>query len=117
MYIKKQIEINNSGNFTEYWIADVKSVELMFYPKISILMDGYKDEQAFLDGKERAMVIRVETTASELELSGSIGYENIPKLYELLTTKKISPMAVFLQEGQDNEVPAYPDFFGGEIIE
>ena len=109
MYIKKQIEINNSGNFAEYWVADIKTVSLMVYPRIAIIMAGYKDEQAFLDGKERAIVIRVETTASELELSGSISYENIPRLYELLTTKTVLV--------SEEEKPAYPDFFGGEIIE
>lgn len=119
-YIKKPIELKNTGHINECWQCDFKTVNLTQLPTISVMMIGNKSYEDVINGKESYDSITVSVTSQDLELNGSIGYENIPKLYEVLTTKTIEIDITELVDDVPTvkriEQPVYPDFFGGEII-
>ena len=135
-YIKKQIELDTSGHINEYWECDFKNVKLIDLPNISVNMLGTKSYTDKMNGKKTSDMKNVIVTSSDLELTGSIGYGNIPKLYEVLTEKLVSETywgdEVTTEAGFANgipyeagetikvektrQVPAFPTFYGGEII-
>ena len=119
-YIKKPIELKNTGHINECWQCDFKSVNLTNLPTISVMMIGSKSYDDVSNGKESSDSIEVSVTSSDLELNGSIGYANIPKLYEVLTTKTVETDVTELIDDVPTitriEVPVYPQFYEGEII-
>jgi hypothetical protein len=135
-YIKKLIEIGTTGHFNECWECDFKTVNLNAYPNISINMIGRKSYDDRLAGKNVSETKNVTVTVSDLQLSGAIGYANIPKLYEVLTTKTIEEIYTeeetmtedgvyngmpyqagsIITVGKTRDIPVYPEFFDGEII-
>ena len=135
-YIKKQIEIGTSGHINECWECDFKTVNLNAYPNISVDMVGRKSYDDKVAGKCVSETRNVTVTTSDLELAGTIGYANIPKLYEVLTTKTkeetYTEEETMTEDGVYNgmpyqagsvitvektrDIPVYPDFFDGEII-
>lgn len=124
-YIKKNIEINTTGHTNECWVVDFKTINLTKLPEISVVMNGTKSYADLVAGKHTSDSRLVTVTSTDLELNGSIGYANIPKLYEVLTTKQ-SEETYYTEEPDENGVlvpvektriiPVFPDFFGGEII-
>lgn len=119
-YIKKPIELKNTGHINECWQCDFKTVNLTHLPTISVMMIGSKSYDDVENGKEPSDSIEVYVTSSDLELNGSIGYANIQKLYEVLTTKTIEVDTTELIDNVPTvtrvEVPVYPQFYEGEII-
>lgn len=138
-YIQKQIEIDTSGHTNEYWVVDFKTINLINLPIITVKMNGIRSYTDFTNGKHVSDSRLITTSSTDLELIGSIGYANIPKLYELLTTKQITetyyeeeiatdsgisdylgtPYQVgdLIQVQKTRQVPAYPEFFGGDVID
>lgn len=136
MYINKQIEYKNTGHINECWVCNFKTVDLRNLPQISVELDGYKSLEDKELGKEVSDVRLVTVTSADLELNGSIGYGDIPKLYEVITTKTIEETynedTVAIEDGVHNgipyqagsmisvektrTIPAYPDFYQGEIV-
>lgn len=119
-YIKKPIELKNTGHINECWQCDFKTVNLTQLPTISVMMIGRKSYDDAVNGKDASDSIEVSVTSQDLELNGSIGYENIPKLYEVLTTKTIETDVTELVDDVPTvvkiEKPVYPEFYNGEII-
>jgi hypothetical protein len=112
MYIKKEIEFKNTGHINECWVCDLATLDLthlLTMDQIGLFMKGYKNISDFNNGKQSCDVIHVLISGSDIELNGSIGYNNIPSLYKLLTTKK------HLSFENNEEIPSYPDFFSGLI--
>jgi len=124
MYINKPIEYKNTGVSPAVWALDIKSVNFGSLPIFNLIMKGFSSPekyQEFIDNpndndKYFIDVKFVDVSSEDLELNGTVGYPNIPTLYNVLTTKTVEVSSV----NEDGETvtetqPAYP-FFGGEVI-
>lgn len=112
MNIKKEIEFKNTGHINECWVCDLTTLDLtqlLTMDKIGLFMKGYKHISDFNNGKQSCDVIHVLISGSDIGLNGNIGYEHIPLLYKILTTK------THLSFENNEEIPSYPEFFGGLI--
>ena len=122
MYIQKEIELNKTGVTSDVWAVDVRNVNWSDdMSQLTVRMKGYKTVEKMNENEtsnipsDWVLDVKYATvTSADLELDGSIGFANIPKLYEVLTTKTVEKTD---EEGNVTTEPAYPDFFGGEIIE
>jgi len=127
-YIKKQIEIGTSGHINECWVVNFENINLVRIPEtmdsnVTVNMTGFKSYADMQNGKHSSDSRTVTVTSSDLQLNRSIGYDNIPKFYEVITTKTVTNIEIVMNElGEPTQVesqpiPAYPDFFGGEIVD
>lgn len=110
LYIQKEIEYKKTGVSPSVWALDIKSVNFNNIPVFNLTMKGFSSPekyQEFLDNQHNSDPyfideIFVTVTSEEVGVTNTVGYPNIPALYEVLTTKVTEPAS---------------PFFGGEIIE
>ena len=115
-YINKQITLKDTGHINEHWEVDFTTVslkDLLTEGTVYVHMRGTKSLVDKNNGCVSSDTKPVRVLATDLELSGSIGYSDIPKLYEVLTTKTCTTIV----DEEEVEVPAFPDFFGGVITQ
>jgi hypothetical protein len=124
MYINKAIEYKKTGVSPTVWALDINSVNFESIPRFNLSMKGFispEKYQEFLDNpseKEAYIIdtIYVSVTSAEVGVTNTVGYPNIPALYEVLTTK-LNEFTVTNEDGETvtETEPAHP-FFGGKVI-
>ncbi len=126
-YIQKQIEIDTSGHINECWMIDYTRypVTVQGHNRTATLV-GYRTYSDMLSGKHPSDTRTITVLGSEVGALTGVDIQNIPNFYEVLTTKETTE--TYYEDELDEEgafigsiektrqVPAYPDFFGGEII-
>ena len=141
-YIKKPIEIKTSGHINECWIIDYVNypVTIIGHDRTATLV-GYKTYQDMIDGKKHSDSRSITVLGSDVGALTGVDIQDIPNFYTVLTTKTneetyfeneiateagvntsgpiITPYEAgdLIRVEKTRQVPAFPDFFGGEIID
>ncbi len=127
-YIKKEIEIYTSGHINECWIIDYVNHPVIVQGEYrTATLVGFRNYTDMINGKKQSDLRTIKVLGKDVGATSGVDIQNIDNFYNVLTTKQITE-TYYEDELDENggfigsiektrQVPAYPDFFGGEIID